>query len=115
QHAEYFTFYASVDHLHIDGLSAALIFLDVHLRYGELCKGGQPDQAAMLPEVCSYRDYVARQRERVSTLTLESQEIKEWIAFARDTDGDWPSFPLPLGDTWASCKGDLVTVELLDE
>jgi hypothetical protein len=47
-------------------------------------------------------------------LTLSSPEIKDWIAFARDTDGDWPSFPLPLGDTWASSKGDLVTAELLD-
>ncbi len=112
QHAEYFTFYASVDHLHIDGLSAALIFLDIHLMYQQLSRTDQPLQ---LPGVQSYRDYVVRQRERVATLTLSSPQIKEWIAFARDADGDWPSFPLPLGDTWASCAGDLVTVELLDE
>lgn len=36
------------------------------------------------------------------------------IEFARDTDGDWPSFPLPLGDTWSSTKGDLLTVELMN-
>jgi mycolipenoyl-CoA---2-(long-chain-fatty acyl)-trehalose mycolipenoyltransferase / long-chain-acyl-CoA---trehalose acyltransferase len=114
QHTDYFTFYASVDHLHIDGLSAALIFLDIHLMYEELCQGAQRHQPATLPDVRSYCDFVARQRERVAALTLSSPEIKDWIAFARDTDGDWPSFPLPLGDTWASCKGDLVTVELLD-
>jgi hypothetical protein len=47
-------------------------------------------------------------------LTLSSPEIKDWIEFAQYTDGDWPSFPLPLGDTWADNKGDFLTVELLD-
>lgn len=47
-------------------------------------------------------------------MSLSSPEVKDWIAFARDTDGDWPNFPLPLGDTWATSKGDLLTVELLD-
>lgn len=112
QHADYFTFYASVDHLHIDGLSAALIFLDVHLTYQELAQTGH--QPAGLPEIRSYRDYVARQREKAATLTLSSPEIKDWIEFARHTDGDWPSFPLPLGDTWSSTRGDLLTVELMN-
>lgn len=111
-HADYFTFYASVDHLHIDGLSAALIFLDIHLMYQELAQGGHSHAA--LPEVRSYRDYVARQRDKAAALDLSSPEIKDWIAFARDTYGDWPSFPLPLGDIWASTKGDLLTVELMD-
>src|SRR5436190_8697005 len=48
-------------------------------------------------------------------MTLSSPEIKDWIAFAQSTGGDWPSFPLELGDTWASNKGDFVTVELLNE
>ncbi|BCZ21275.1 condensation domain-containing protein [Mycobacterium senriense] len=112
QHADYFTFYASVDHLHIDGLSAALIFLDIHLMYQELAQSGC--RTAALPEVRSYRAYVVRQRDKAATLDLSSPEIKDWIAFARDTDGDWPSFPLPLGDIWASTKGDLLTVELMD-
>ncbi|WP_406817472.1 condensation domain-containing protein [Mycobacterium sp. M23085] len=112
QHTDYFTFYASVDHLHIDGLSAALIFLDIHLMYQELAQSGR--RAAALPEVRSYRDYVARQRQKAAMLDLSSPEIKDWIAFARDTDGDWPSFPLPLGDFWSSTKGDLLTVELMD-
>ncbi len=115
QHADYFTFYASMDHLHIDGISAALIFCDIHLLYGELSQGGHRHEPAALPQVGSYRDYAARQREKVAGLTLSSPEIKEWIAFARDTDGDWPSFPLPLGDTWATSKGDFLTVDLLDE
>lgn len=111
QHADYFTFYASVDHLHIDGLSAGVIFVDIHLAYRELVQG---QRTAALPEVRSYQDYTTRQREKVAGLTLSSSEIKDWIAFARDTDGEWPSFPLPLGDTWANSRGDLVTVDLLD-
>lgn len=111
QHTDHFSFYASVDHLHIDGRSAGLIFLDIHLMYQELSQGHKP---APLPQVSSYADYAARQREKVASLSLSSPEIKDWIAFARDTDGDWPRFPLPLGDTWASSKGDLLTVELLD-
>jgi hypothetical protein len=114
QHADYFTFYASVDHLHIDGLSAGIIFFDIHLTYQELMQGARPQQPATPPQLRSYRDYTARQRNRVAGLTLSSPEIEDWIAFAREADGDWPSFPLPLGDTWASTAGDLLTVELLD-
>jgi hypothetical protein len=110
QHTGHFTFYASVDHLHIDGLSAGLIFLDIHLMYQNLRQA----TPTALPEVGSYRDYTARQREEVATLTLRSPQIKDWIEFAQDIDGDWPSFPLPLGDTWTDNKGEFVTVEVLD-
>jgi hypothetical protein len=112
QHSDYFTFYASVDHLHIDGMSAGLIFFDIHLMYQELSTA--VDQPTMLPQVASYRSYTARQRDKVASLTPSSPEIKDWIEFARDADGDWPSFPLPLGDTWANNKGDFLTVDLLD-
>ncbi|MFG1929258.1 condensation domain-containing protein [Mycobacterium sp. NPDC048908] len=111
QSADHFTFYASVDHLHIDGMSAGLIFVDIHLMYQNLSQG----QTVTLPQVGGYADYTARQREHVSGMTMSSPEIKDWIEFAEDTDGDWPSFPLELGDTWASNKGDFVTVELLNE
>jgi hypothetical protein len=110
QHTEHFTFYASVDHLHIDGLSAGLIFLDIHLMYQNLRQA----TPTPLPEVGSYRDYTARQRREVATLTLRSPQIKDWIEFAQDIDGDWPSFPLPLGDTWTDNKGDFLTVDVLD-
>jgi hypothetical protein len=110
QMADHFTFYASVDHLHIDGMSAGLIFVDIHLMYQDVSQG----RPVTLPEVGGYRDYTARQRDKVAAMTLSSPQIKDWIAFAQDTDGDWPSFPLELGDTWASNKGDFVTVELLN-
>ena len=110
QQADHFTFYASVDHLHIDGMSAGLIFFDIHLMYQNLSEA----RPSTLPEVRGYRDYTVRQRKKVTSLTLSSPEIKDWIRFAQDTDGDWPSFPLSLGDTWESNTGDFVTVELLN-
>jgi hypothetical protein len=113
QHEGYFTFYASVDHLHIDGMSAGLIFLDIHLTYQDPAQVAEKNDE--LPQVASYRAYAARQRERVSNLTLSSPEIKDWIKFARGTDGHWPSFPLPLGDTPANSEGDFLTVDVLDE
>lgn len=110
QKADHFTFYASVDHLHIDGMSSGLIFLDIHLMYLDLSNG----RPSTLPEAGGYQEYTTRQRDKVASMNLSSPEIKDWIAFAQNTDGDWPSFPLDLGDTWASNKGDFVTVELLN-
>jgi mycolipenoyl-CoA---2-(long-chain-fatty acyl)-trehalose mycolipenoyltransferase / long-chain-acyl-CoA---trehalose acyltransferase len=112
QHADHFAFYASVDHLHIDGMSAGLIFFDIQLTYQAMT--GTGDQAAVFPEVASYRSYGARQHEKLSGLTEESPEVREWMAFARDTAGEWPSFPLPLGDAGADKKGDFMTFDLLD-
>src|SRR5262249_29148127 len=113
QHTGHFTFYASVDHLYIDGMSAGVIFFDIHLLYEHLREATdqeQPTVIPQIPQIASYRDYTARQHERVANLTLSCPEIKEWIEFVQGTGGAWPSFPLPLGDTWAETKGDFVTV-----
>jgi Condensation domain len=112
QHTDYFTFYASIDHLHIDGMSAGLIFFDIHLMYQNLSKSVA--KTTILPQVASYRRYAARQHEEVASLTPASPEIRSWAEFARDTGGDWPSLPLPVGDTSANNKGDFMTVDLLD-
>ena len=111
QKADHFTFYASVDHLHIDGMSQGIVFLDIHLAYQDLVTGREVTQA----DVSGYRSYAARQSERVADMDLSSPEIRDWIAFAQEADGDWPSFPLELGDTSSNHRGDLVTVELLDD
>ena len=110
QQADHFTIYASVDHLHIDGMSQGIIFLDIHLAYQDLIAGRPVTQT----EVGGYRDYTARQSEHVAGMDLSSPEIRDWIKFAQDTDGDWPSFPLELGDTWSNNKGDFITVDLLN-
>jgi mycolipenoyl-CoA---2-(long-chain-fatty acyl)-trehalose mycolipenoyltransferase / long-chain-acyl-CoA---trehalose acyltransferase len=110
QKPDHFTFYASADHLHIDGMSAGVIFLDIHMAYQELIAGRPVTQT----EVGGYRGHTVRQTEQVAGMDLSSPEIRDWIAFAQDTDGDWPSFPLELGDTWSNNKGDFITVELLN-
>ena len=110
QHTDHFTIYASVDHLHIDGMSAGVVFLDIHLMYQNLRQA----TSTTLPHVGSYCDYTLRQRQEMARLTLSSPQIKDWIEFARDAEGDWPSFPLPLGDASANNKGDFLTVDLLN-
>jgi hypothetical protein len=117
QHTDHFTFYASVDHFYIDGMSAGVIFFDIHLAYDHLRQARNGTRPASIPEasqIASYRDYVARQHERVGSLTLSCPEIRTWIEFVQGTGGNWPSFPLPLGDTRSSTKGEFLTVELLD-
>lgn len=107
--ADHFTVYASIDHLHTDLMSSGIVLLDIHLAYAALTAGREVE----LPAANGYRDYTARQQSTMKSKTLQSKEIQEWIAFARDCDGRWPSFPLPLGDT-DSGAGSFVTVELLD-
>jgi hypothetical protein len=110
QKADHFTVYANVDHLHTDGTSAGLIYRDIHQTYQGLVEG----RATSLPATSRYRDYTARQRMQVEAMTLDSRSIKDWVDFARDTEGDWPSFPLELGDMPSSGAGGIVTIELLD-
>lgn len=108
QNADHFSVYASIDHLHIDGTSAALIFLDIHLSY-QAAVHGLPNP---LPPVSGYRDHTNAQRERIAALTLDSPEAKGWIDFARN--GEWPAFPLPVGDASENGAGAWVTIDLLD-
>ncbi|MDA0251126.1 MAG: condensation domain-containing protein [Actinomycetota bacterium] len=110
QKADHFTVYANIDHLHTDGTSAVLIYRDIHLSYQALVYG-LPNP---LPQTAGYHDFTARQHLQVNAMTLDSRPIKDWVDFARDTQGDWPSFPLPLGDTSTTGAGRAVTVELLN-
>src|SRR5690348_2705845 len=68
QHADYFTFYASIDHLHIDGISAGLIFFDIHLLYHHRATTGDQDAQSTLAPVSSYRDFGRRQHEMLAGL-----------------------------------------------
>lgn len=110
QQQDHFTFYASVDHLHFDLTSSTLVFVDIHLAYHDLVRG----QTVALPAAGSYRDYTEDRQAKVADMTLHSPAIKDWIAFADAADGDWPSFPLPLGDTSSHHRGDFLTLQLLD-
>ncbi|MGV0722825.1 condensation domain-containing protein [Mycolicibacterium elephantis] len=112
QRSDHFTFWMSVDHLHVDAMFMGLAFVEIHMMYAALVGGGAP---IPLPEAGSYEDYCIRQREFTSSLTLDSPQVNEWIKFARGNNGTLPQFPLPLGDPAVPCEGDLMTVQLMDE
>lgn len=110
QKADHFTVYANIDHLHTDGSSAVVVYQDISVTYQALVSG-LPDP---LPITAGYRDFSAKQNLQVGSMTAESRPIKDWADFAADAGSNWPSFPLPLGDTSQVCAGGVITVELLD-
>ncbi|HEX2212613.1 MAG TPA: condensation domain-containing protein [Mycobacterium sp.] len=112
QRADHFTFFLTVDHLHVDAMFMGLAFVEIHMMYQALVGGGAP---IPLPEAGSYDDYCVRQRAFTSALTADSPQVRGWIDFAHRNDGTLPQFPLPLGDSSVPCEGDLLTVELMDE
>ena len=112
QRADHFTFYMSIDHLHADAMLMGAVFVEIHMMYAALVRGGAP---IPLPDAGRYSDYCLRQRQYTSALTIESPEVRAWIEFAENNHGTFPEFPLPLGDLSVPSAGALLTVELLDE
>ena len=112
QRADHFTFYMSVDHLHVDAMFMGLAFVEIHMMYNAVAGGGAPIR---LPEAGSYEDYCVRQREFTSALTVNSPQVQKWITFAQANNGTLPRFPLPIGDPSVPCEGDLLTVLIMDE
>lgn len=114
QKEDHFTFYANIDHLHTDGMSAGLIYRDIHLTYQALMH----DLPNPLPAAAVYRDFAARQSMQVASMTRDSRPVRDWAEFAREADGQWPTFPLGLGDmsvnTPVDTLGGVLTVELLN-
>lgn len=112
QRADHFTFFMSVDHLHVDAMFMGLAFVEIHMMYAAVAGGGAPIK---LPEAGSYDDYCVRQRQFTSALTPDSPQVQKWITFAQGNNGTLPQFPLPLGDPSVPCEGDLLTIQLMDE
>lgn len=111
QRPDHFTFYASVDHLHMDPVLVTVVFVEIYLMYCTLVDGRKPGP---LPDTGSYDDYCLRQREYTSALTADSPEVRTWIEFAENNGGTLPRFPLPLDDPSATPAGTLRTVQLMD-
>lgn len=112
QRVDHFMFYVSVDHVHLDGPLIHLVLAEIHMMYAALVGGAAPIK---LPEVASYDDYCVRQHQYTSALTLESPEVRAWIEFAKNNDGTFPQFPLPLGDPSVPFTCDLLTIRLMDK
>lgn len=112
QGEDHFTFYASVDHVHVDAMIVGVTLMEFHMMYGALVSGAGPLE---LPEVGSYDDFCIRQHRFTSALTADSPQVRSWKQFAESNNGSLPDFPLPLGDAAESSQADIVTVTMLDE
>ena len=108
QRPDHFTFFVSIDHLHMDAQFSVVVLTEIHMMYSALAGGEAPIR---MPDAGSYDDYCIRQHQYASELTLESPEVRAWIEFAQNL----PEFPLPLGDASVPCAGDVMTVQLMDE
>lgn len=112
QHADYFTFYASIAHLFVDPSIMGVLFAEINMMYAAVASGAPPIK---LPDAGRYADYCVEQREYTSALTIDSHEVRAWIEFAQNSGGSLPQFPLPLGDLTVPCVGEAITVTLMDE
>jgi hypothetical protein len=112
QGADHFTFYASIDHVHVDATIVGVTLTEFRLMYAALV-GGNPPLA--LPEAGSYDEFCVRQRRSTSALTPHSPEIRDWVSFAERNDASMPDFPLPLGDPSVPCDAAIVTVTVMDQ
>lgn len=112
QGERHFTFYASIDHVHVDAMIVGVTLVEFHMMYAALVSGNQP---LALPEAGSYDDFCVKQLKSTDALTLESPQIAAWKQFAEHNDGSMPAFPLPLGDPSVPADADIVTETMLDE
>jgi hypothetical protein len=112
QGEDHFTFYASVDHVHVDAMLVGVTLIEFHMMYRALVSGAGPLE---LPDAGSYDDFCIRQRRFTSALTAESPLVRLWSQFAESNDGSMPDFALPLGDPSEPGLGDIVTMTMLDE
>jgi non-ribosomal peptide synthetase component F len=112
QGEDHFTFYASVDHVHVDAMIVGVTLMEFHMMYGALVSGAGPTE---LPEAGKYDDFCIRQHRFTSGLTAESPQVRSWTQFADSNDGSLPDFALPLGDASRASQADIVTMTMLDE
>lgn len=112
QGEETFTYYASIDHVHVDATVVGVTLMEFYLMYTALVSGNPP---VALPEVGSYHDFCVQQRDYTSTLTLESPQVRAWKRFAEHNDNSMPDFPLPLGDSSVPCDADIVSMTMMDQ
>ncbi len=107
-----FTVYASVDHLHTDGVAQALTCVDLLTLYGgELSATPLP-----LAPVDGHLAHCARERAHNATLTLSSPGVGTWLKLLRRNGGQMPSFPLYVGSgTSGYSRGAQRTMQLFTE
>lgn len=110
QRSDHFTFCLAVDHVYIDAMYVGAAYAEIHLMYLSLASGGAP---LRLPEPGSYYDFCDRQQDYLSTLSLESPEVRKWVDFLESNNGGLPEVPVSLGD--GSGTAEVMTMSLMDD
>jgi mycolipenoyl-CoA---2-(long-chain-fatty acyl)-trehalose mycolipenoyltransferase / long-chain-acyl-CoA---trehalose acyltransferase len=111
QSESHFTFFAAMDHVHGDATLIGTTMLEANGMYAALSGGGAP---LALPEAGSYDDFCTRERQYTSALTLDSPGVRAWIDFAENNDGNFPEFPLPLGNPLEPAGSAMASEILMD-
>ncbi len=109
---DHFTFFASIDHVHVDAMIVGSTLMEFHMMYLALVGGNPP---LPLPPAGSYDAFCLKQKDFTDELTAETPRVKAWIDYAEANDGSMPSFPLPLGDPLQPADADIVTVRMMDQ
>lgn len=112
QGSDHFTFYVSVDHVHVDAAIVGGTLTEFYLMYLTLVGGNPP---IPLPPAGSYDEFCVRQERQMAKLTAGSPHVEAWLQFTERNDGCMPEFPLPLGDPLLRDDADIVTMSMLDE
>jgi mycolipenoyl-CoA---2-(long-chain-fatty acyl)-trehalose mycolipenoyltransferase / long-chain-acyl-CoA---trehalose acyltransferase len=112
QDEDHFTFFASIDHVHVDAMIVGTTLIEFHMMYLALVGGHPP---IPLPEAGSYDEFCRKQLRFTNALTADSPQVKSWIQFAEGNEGNMPEFPLPMGDPAMLDMADIVTATMLDE
>jgi hypothetical protein len=108
QYEDRFSLYAVIDHLHCDPVLIGGLYVELLMNYSALLQGKAP---VTLPPAAGYDEFCLRESQYVSSMTLESPEVRKWIEFAEANGGTLPEFPLPLGEQ--TVRGGDVHVERL--
>ncbi|MCK5751354.1 MAG: acyltransferase, partial [Mycobacterium sp.] len=111
QNDEFFTFFASMDHVHGDATLIGTTMLEANGMYSALSGGGS---ALTLPDAGSFDAFCVREREYTADLDVDSPGVQAWIDFAENNDGGFPEFPLPLGDPQESVSSRMTSEVLMD-
>ena len=107
-----FTFFASIDHVHVDAMIVGVTLMEFFMMYSTLVARSAPLE---LPPAGSYSDFCERQNAYTSALTTESPEVRKWVDFARANHNTLPAFPLPLGDPEVRWGSAIATMPVMDE
>jgi hypothetical protein len=112
QGPESFTFFAAIDHVHVDAMIVGVTLMEFFMMYSSLVAGGAPLE---LPPAGKYADFCERQYAYTGALTAESPEVREWVEFAKANHNTLPTFPLPLGDPTVRWGSAIETMTVMDQ